>query len=78
MQPIRFASHRPHKRELMGVRVRRATFDAIKQFYEENRRKLPDLIRSDLKKIFQAIELDERRAREMKKPLSPKFKEENE
>lgn len=60
-----------HMGEPVGVRDRRATFDSIKRFYADNRRKLPDLTRSEAKEIFQATEIDRRRARQMKKPLTP-------
>ncbi len=59
-----------HNGELVGVRDRRATFDSIKRFYEHYRRKLPDLTRSEAKELFVATELDRRRARQMKKPLT--------
>jgi hypothetical protein len=60
-----------HKGELVGVRDRRATYDSIRRFYEDNGRKLSELTRSEGRKIFQATEIDRRRARQMKKPMTP-------
>jgi hypothetical protein len=59
-----------HRGELVGVRDRRATFDSIKRFYADNLRTLPEMTRSESKKIFQATDIDRRRARQMKKPMT--------